>query len=212
MIATQLWWYTARAGGIVAWALLAAGVLWGLALSTKALGRRPRPNWLLDLHRFLGAAAVMFTAIHVMSILLDSYVHFGPAEVLVPLASSWHPVAVAWGIVGLYLLLAVEITSLLRKRLSKRAWRMTHFLSFPLYVFATVHAFAAGSDSGSVVMRDAAVLVTLAIVGLTALRVIQAVAPRPPTPRGDRPVPARPDFVVTQRAEARAPRELVRPS
>ena len=160
----------------------------GLGTEHQALGPRPRPNWLLDLHRFLGAAAVVFTAIHVVSILLDSYVQFGLAEVLVPLASSWHPVAVAWGIVGVYLLLAVEVTSLLRKRISKRAWRMTHFLSFPLYVFATVHAFAAGTDASSVVMRDVAVLVTLAIVGLTALRVIQAVAPRPPTSRGSGPV------------------------
>ena len=25
----QLWWYTARSGGFVAWGLLAASVLWG---------------------------------------------------------------------------------------------------------------------------------------------------------------------------------------
>ena len=36
----QLWWYVARSGGIVAWALLAASVLWGLALSTKVLARQ----------------------------------------------------------------------------------------------------------------------------------------------------------------------------
>lgn len=33
----QLWWYVARSGGIVAWALLAGSVLWGLALSTKVM-------------------------------------------------------------------------------------------------------------------------------------------------------------------------------
>src|SRR5204862_328066 len=80
-----------------------AGVLWGLVLSTKLLGKRPRANWVLDLHRFLGGAAVVFTGIHVASIVLDSYVHFGLVDVLVPLASSSHPVAVAWGIVALYL-------------------------------------------------------------------------------------------------------------
>ena len=35
MAADQLWWYTARSAGIVAWALLTASVLLGLALSTK---------------------------------------------------------------------------------------------------------------------------------------------------------------------------------
>jgi hypothetical protein len=121
----QLWWYVARSGGIVAWALLGASVLWGLALSTKVLHGKPRPNWILDLHRFLGGLALIFTGVHVVALVLDSYVHFGLTEILVPLASAWHPVAVAWGVIGLYLLLAVELTSL-AKRISKRTWRMTH--------------------------------------------------------------------------------------
>ena len=53
-------WYIARAAGLVAWALLAAATLWGLALSTKVARRRsaPRPNWLLDMHRWLGGTAL----------------------------------------------------------------------------------------------------------------------------------------------------------
>ena len=47
------------------WALLAAATLWGLALSTKVLGKRPRPNWLLDMHRWLGGTALAFTGVHV---------------------------------------------------------------------------------------------------------------------------------------------------
>src|SRR5437764_11280232 len=62
---STLIWYTARAAGIVTWALLAASVLWGLALSTRVLRGRPRPAWLLDLHRFLGGAAIAFLAVHV---------------------------------------------------------------------------------------------------------------------------------------------------
>ena len=101
---SKLLWYAARSSGLVAWVLLAAAVVWGLAISTKALGARPRPAWLLDLHRFLGAAAVVFSGIHVASIVLETYVHFGLVEVLVPFTGTWHPVAVAWGIAGVYLL------------------------------------------------------------------------------------------------------------
>ena len=60
--------------GSSAWALLAAATLWGLALSTKVLGRRPRPNWLLDLHRWLGGTALIFTGVHVVALLADQYV------------------------------------------------------------------------------------------------------------------------------------------
>lgn len=194
---TQLWWYTARSTGIVAWALLAAGIVWGLLLSTKALGRRPRPNWMLDLHRFLGGASVVFVALHVVSIILDSYVHFNVVQVLVPFTASWHPAAVAWGIASLYLLLAVEITSLLRNRISKRAWRLTHFASFPLYLTATTHAFSAGTDGTAIAFRVAAVAVTALIIGLTTLRITES-RRRPPT----RQVPVRTEL----RSAVRAPR------
>ena len=40
--------------------------------------------------------------------------HFSLVNVLVPLTGDWHPLAVAWGIAGMYLLLAVELTSLAR--------------------------------------------------------------------------------------------------
>ena len=67
---------------------------------------RVTPAWVLDLHRFLGGLATVFVCVHVAAVVFDSYVAFGLADVLVPLASSWHPVAVAWGVVALYLLLA----------------------------------------------------------------------------------------------------------
>jgi DMSO/TMAO reductase YedYZ heme-binding membrane subunit len=171
---TQLWWYTARASGLVAWALLTASVLWGLALSTKVLGKRPRPNWLLDLHRFLGGLAVVFTGAHLGSLVLDSYLHFGPAELLVPFASDYRPGAVAWGVVALYLLAAVELTSLLRRRLAKITWRAVHYLSFPLFVMATAHGITAGTDNHAFLVRAVALAATIGVAAGTALRVAQA--------------------------------------
>ncbi len=185
-MSSQLWWYAARAGGLVAWAMLAAGVLWGLALSTKVLGPKPRPNWMLDLHRFLGGAAVVFTAIHVTSILLDSYVHFGLAEVLVPFTGTWHPMAVASGIAAMYLLLAVQLTSMLRRHLSKRAWRAVHFMSFPLFGLATLHGLTAGTDRSSMLMRVTLLGTTAVVLALTATRIHQATK----EPAGTGPPPA----------------------
>lgn len=109
---SHLVWYTARAAGIVAWALLAASVVWGLWLSGRVRPFGVRPAWILDLHRFLGGLATIFVGIHVASILADSYTNFGLSDVLVPFAAKWHPLAVAWGVVGFYIMLAVELTSL----------------------------------------------------------------------------------------------------
>jgi predicted ferric reductase len=167
-------WYIARSSGIVAWLLLAGSVLWGLALSTKVLRGKPRPNWILDLHRFLGGIALVFTGVHVLAILLDKFVDVNIVNVLVPFTGTWHPVAVAWGVVGLYLLAAVEITSLLRRKLSKRAWRLTHYLSFPLFALTTAHTLSAGTDRDTFLLRWTCILVIVLVAVLTALRVRKA--------------------------------------
>ena len=164
-------WYVARASGLIAWGVLAASVVWGLLMSSKAVRRWVRSNWLLDLHRWLAALAVTFTAIHVIAILGDTYVHFGVASVLVPFAAQWHPLAVAWGVASFYLLAAVEVTSLARRHLGKKVWRAVHFLSFPLFVSATVHGLSAGTDGRRPMVLISAALATAAVAVLTAVRI-----------------------------------------
>src|SRR5437773_47097 len=190
---SQITWYAARASGIVAWALAAASVIWGLALSTRALGRTPRPAWLFDLHRFLGGMALAFTGVHVGAILLDTYVHFSIVNVLVPFTGTWHPVAVAWGIAAFYLLVAVELTSLARASIPKRLWRRVHFGSFALFGASTVHVLTAGTDASSPVFRLAIAATWALVVALTTLRVLRWGwrAPAPARSRGSRKTAAR---------------------
>jgi DMSO/TMAO reductase YedYZ heme-binding membrane subunit len=180
---SQLWWYVARASGIVAWTLASATVLWGLAFASRALGRKPRPAWLLDLHRFLGGLTVVFVGIHIGALVADNYLHFGRADILIPLASRWRPAAVAWGVVAMYLLVAVEVTSLLMKRLPRRLWRRVHLTSYVLYVSATVHLFTAGTDRTTTALRVAAVASMSAIVFLATYR--RLVAGRRPASGGE---------------------------
>jgi predicted ferric reductase len=173
-------WYVARASGLVAWALLAASVIWGLLMTSKAVRRLTRTSWLLDLHRWLAGLALVFTGIHVLAILSDTYIHFGLASILVPFVSTWHPVMVAYGIASLYLLIAIEVTSLLRRRLNRRLWRAVHFLSFPLFVSSTVHGLTAGTDSGRPMVVITVVLVAIAVAALTAIRMAAANRPLEP--------------------------------
>ena len=149
MTKDHLVWYTARSAGLVAWTLLAAGTMWGLALSGGVVRRRVRNAWMLDLHRYLGALAVVFVGVHVGALLLDGFVGFDVGDVLIPFASNWSPVAVAFGVVSLYLLVAVEVTSLLRSWMPRGWWKRVHYASFPLFAFATIHGVAAGTDTGS---------------------------------------------------------------
>ena len=153
----QLWWYVARASGFVAWALAIVAVLLGLSLATRALGSNPRPAWLLDLHRFVSGLMVAFLVLHLGALVADSYVHFGLADLLVPFAADWRSGPVAWGILGFWLLVAVEASSLVMKRLPKRVWRGIHLTSYLAVVMSTIHGFTAGTDAGNPVFVWASV-------------------------------------------------------
>jgi predicted ferric reductase len=169
----QLWWYLARATGIVAWALVAASVLWGLVVSTRFVRARGAPRWFLDLHRFLGGLSVTFVALHLGTLVADSYVHFGLADVLVPFASGWKPLPVAIGIVAMYLLVAVEVTSLAMKRLPRHWWRSVHLSSFAVFWLATLHGVAAGTDAQNTALFFAYLLTGGIVLFLTMFRALQ---------------------------------------
>ena len=193
------WWYLSRASGLVAWALLAGAVLWGLLLSTRVFDRNPSPKWFTDLHRFLGGSAVVFVAIHVGTILADTYVHFGPAAVLVPLASKWHPVAVAWGVIAMWLLAAVEVSSLAMRHLPRRAWRAIHMSSYALFVSATLHGLSAGPDTRKQVFE----LVLSATLAVVTLLVLVRIATRKSKARPRKPETAsRPAALLDESREA----------
>lgn len=168
---SQVWWYVARSGGVVAWALSAISVVWGLLLSSRVLGRRISGPKLLDLHRFLGGLAVVFTGVHIAGLVLDSTVHFGIAEVFVPMASDLYPGAVAWGVVSFYLLIAIEVTSLLRRRIGEQVWRSVHYAGFAVFLFGTIHGLKAGTDAENPLIWWPAAAASAAIVGLAAARI-----------------------------------------
>jgi DMSO/TMAO reductase YedYZ heme-binding membrane subunit len=112
---------------------------------------------------------------------LDPYIGFGPTDLLVPMTSPWRPAAVAWGIVALYLLLAVEVTSLLMRKLPRRLWRVVHLTSFVVFGATAVHAVEAGSDVGDAALQWFG-LVAVGAVGFLAMFRVMA----------DRRAPVRP--------------------
>lgn len=171
---SELWWYTARAGGIVSLGLSAGSIIWGLLLTSRLLDGRPKPAWLLDLHRWLGGLTVVFTIVHVVALWMDSYIQFSVADLLIPFMSDWNPGAVAWGIVSMYLLVAVQISSLAMKRIPRKLWRWIHFCSYGMFTFGAVHGVQAGTDASGPLYVGTTIGTIALIVYLTIYRIITA--------------------------------------
>ena len=170
----QLWWFVARSTGIVAVALAGLSVIWGLLLGSKVLEGRPGPRWLLDLHRWLGGLTLGFTGAHVSALMLDSYVDFGIVDILVPGASAWKPGAVAWGVVSAWLLLAVQLSSLIMKRLPRHLWKRIHLLSYLMLWTGIVHGVKAGTDAANPLYVWSMGALSLAVAFLTVYRILTA--------------------------------------
>lgn len=170
----QLWWFVARAGGIVSLVLAAAAVIWGLLLASGILERTPPKRWLLELHRWLGGLTVAFTAVHVGALWIDSFVDYSLIDLAVPFATSKTPGIwpMAWGIITAYLLLAVQLSSLAMKRLPRRWWRAIHMLSFGVLGTGIVHGATAGTDASRSLYVLGVIGLGLTTVFLSTYRVL----------------------------------------
>ena len=167
----QFWWFLTRASGIVAWLMLTASVIWGILLSTKAFPNQRRPLWLAAMHRWLAGLTMSFLAIHLAALVADSYVSFGLADLAIPLASDWKPGAVALGVLGTWALVAVQLTSMAMRRLSRRFWRIVHLTSYVAFWLASMHAAFAGTDRASWLYQGTAAASILAVAWALMYRV-----------------------------------------
>ncbi len=169
----QFFWYVTRSSALVSWLFAAFSILLGLMTSSRLLGRRPTIPWLVDLHRMLAKLSVTFLLIHMASLWFDSFVQFRLAELLVP----WYATvpgltrtSLALGVIGAWLLAAVQISSLLKDQIPDSWWRATHQLSFLTLILGTFHAIQAGSDIENPIVIAIGASLWTAIVLLGLLR------------------------------------------
>jgi predicted ferric reductase len=88
----------------------------------------------------------------------------------------------AFGIVGLYLGVAIGLSTWLRPHIGYQLWRKLHILTLALYTFATVHGIMSGTDTRTwwaVGMYGASVLMVGALVALRFGTVSETATPRP---------------------------------
>lgn len=183
----EIWWYMSRASGIVAWLMLTAAVLWGIVLASGLLPAR-RAAWLLDLHRWLGGLALSFLAVHLVTLLVDSYVQFSLLDVLLPFASEWRPFAVAPGVIALWLFVAVMATSLAMRRLPKKWWRAVHLASYAVFWLTSIHGALAGTDATQPLYIVTSIVALAAVVFTASYRILTRNLPR--RRRERRPLPS----------------------
>ena len=148
-------WYIARASGVLAGILLVLLIISGVGLLTGYTYRllEPLPAWAA--HRALGISFGVLTLIHMFVLLFDKYIGFNLADILIPFHSNYGAVSIAghkvslflaMGIVAVYAMVAVIVSSLLWMQSKPKPWRIIHYLSYSVLVLGFVHGLFAGTD------------------------------------------------------------------
>jgi predicted ferric reductase len=138
-----------RGSGLVALVLLSVTVALGV-VGVKRWGSTRWPRIVTaGLHRTVSLLAVCFLAVHIVTAVLDGWIGLSWFGAIIPFQSTYRPVWVGMGALTFDLLIAVMATSLLRRHLSHRTWRLVHWTTWLMWPLALVHALGSGSDIGS---------------------------------------------------------------
>jgi predicted ferric reductase len=186
-------WFTTRSTGAVAFVLLTATTVLGVAATRRSLASARWPRFATQaLHRNISLLALLVLLVHITTTVIDSYVNVGWLAVVVPGASAYETLPVGLGALAFDLLIVAAATGLARGRIPLRAWRPLHLLAYAAWPLALVHFLTAGTDAGSRWSLALAAASAAAVAGASALRlstherrgpVRSLIAPGHPEPR-----------------------------
>lgn len=151
----HIWWYVSRVSALTAWALMSFSVVWGVLLSSRVFRGLDNPAWLKDLHKYLSTLTVLLAGVHASSLMLDPYVRFDAADLFIPGVATYEGAtdlinfALAVGVVAMWMLSFVYLTSLLMEKIPRGLWKAIHYLSYAVFFAVGIHAAFAGSDVGT---------------------------------------------------------------
>jgi len=179
MTNSTVFWYASRATGVVALVLLTVVFAIGIAVSRQSrVAGLPRFA-VTDLHRNLSLLAVAFVGVHVLTAVLDTYVSIPALAIVIPFTSGYERFWLGLGAIAFDLTLAMIVSSLVRGRLNRTAWRAIHLTAYLCWPVAFLHSLYASGDLRQGLLSDIALGCALTLAGAVSWRLV-SVARRPP--------------------------------
>jgi sulfoxide reductase heme-binding subunit YedZ len=180
-------WILLRSAGIGAYLMLFMSVAWGLVSTTSVVSTRISKRSANLFHQFAANAGLLLLAIHMGLLVIDEFMPFAIGDVLIPMHATYRPIATTLGVIGMYLMVAILVTSWLRRPIGPAWWRRVHLLSVPAFTLALAHGIFAGSDSGRLWATAMYLITGVLVLFLVIVRGL-TYGYRPPRP--ERPVRA----------------------
>jgi sulfoxide reductase heme-binding subunit YedZ len=168
----SIYWYLTRSTGAVALLLLTFAIALGV-LDVRRFSTPRWPRFVVDsLHRNVSLLAMVFLGFHILTSVLDSFAPISLVDAFIPFAGSYRPFWLGLGAISFDLLLAVTITSLLRKRMGYASWRAIHWLTYASWPIALFHGLGTGSDVKSAWLLALSIACLAVVLAAVLARVI----------------------------------------
>jgi predicted ferric reductase len=134
--------------------------------------------------------------VHLVTLYDHAFIPLTVSNFFWPGQQPYRPLAVNLGVLGLYTMVILVISSWIRRRLSYRVWRWLHYLGFATFVLVTWHGLLAGSDAGEPWMHALYAGASAAVGYMLLMRLLTRRTPRqhqqsPVAPLAPRQTPAR---------------------
>jgi sulfoxide reductase heme-binding subunit YedZ len=142
-------WALGRGTGVVALAFMTVSVVLGI-LTRSGRPAFGMPRFAVTLvHRNSALIGTVFILIHIVSLLFDPYAQLNLLDYVVPFVGTYRPFWLGLGAVAFDLLIAVMVTSLLRRWVGQRAFRAVHWATYALWPIALFHSIGTGTDASN---------------------------------------------------------------
>lgn len=170
---TDALWYLSRGTGVMSLVLFSLVLALGIVTrSGREVAGLPRFA-VTAVHRNASLLALVLLLIHVVGLLFDPYAQLRLVDVVVPFAGRYRPVWLGLGTLAFDLVVALVVTSLLRHRIGRRAFKAVHWTAYAMWPLAALHGLTNGTDSS----RAWLVLIVVACTALVLATVIWRLTP-----------------------------------
>jgi methionine sulfoxide reductase heme-binding subunit len=160
--------------GIIALVLLTASLVLGVAVNQRRELPRAVRYPSRRLHENVSFLALGFLLIHVLTAIGGPFSGPGLLVVVIPFIAGPGRLWLGLGAIAFDLLVAVIVTSALRRRIGRRAWRIVHWTSYACWPAAEAHSLGFGFGFRSGRLFDLAIACLVAVVAAACWRLIAA--------------------------------------
>jgi sulfoxide reductase heme-binding subunit YedZ len=140
-------WFLNRSSGVIVLILLTLSLALGILGAGRQTGGFVPVFVPHALHRNLSVIALVLTAAHAMTAVIDTYVDIRWWQMFSPIGGSYRPLWLGLGALAFDLMLIVALTSWARHRLGPLAWRRIHLVGYAVWPIAFAHGAGIGTDA-----------------------------------------------------------------